>query len=79
MRSEPMRAMTESVSPIASPKVVSPSTVKVEALVVAKVTPPEAVKEFEKTSPSASTKNFTAPFTAIPMRFESAVAELGFI
>ncbi len=64
---------------VASPKVALFSTEKVEAVVVDKVTPPEAVRELAKTSPSASMRNLAESFTEIEKRFESEVAEAGLI
>ena len=54
------------------------STVKVEAVVEARVVPPIVVRPFAKTSPSASTRNLTPPATAMPKRFPSATEEAGF-
>jgi len=63
----------------ASPRVVLFSTVKVEMVVAPTLTEPAAVKLLTKTSPSASTKNFTEPLTASPNRLESATALEGLI
>lgn len=64
-------------SVIASPKVVLPSTVKVDAEVVESVTEPTEVRLFAKTSPSASTRNFTEPPTEAEMRLLSPAALAG--
>lgn len=64
---------------MASPSVVVPSTESEEAVVLDKVTPPTAVREFAKTSPSASIRNLTELFTERERRFESAEAEAGLI
>ena len=64
---------------VASPKVELFSTEKVEAVVVESVTPPAAVRELAKTSPSASMRNLAWPATARARRLESAEAELGFM
>ena len=62
---------------VASPKIVLPSTVKVEAVVVERVVPPTTVMALAKTSPSASTRNLAEPLTESDKRLESAVADEG--
>lgn len=64
-------------SVIASPRVVLPSTVKLDAEVVESVTEPTEVRLFAKMSPSASTRNFTEPATDAEMRLLSPAAEAG--
>ena len=53
------------------------STVRVAIVVVESVSPPTDVSEFANTSPSASTRNRTAPLTATPSRFVSEDADAG--
>ena len=65
------------LSVMASPKVVSPSTLKVEAVVLDKVTLPTEVMEWVKRSPSASIRNLTEPPTDREKRFESEAADGG--
>ncbi len=72
--SEPLTVV---ISVMESPNVVLPSTLKVEALVVESVTEPTEVRLLTKTSPSASTRNFTEPFTAAAMRLLSPTALAG--
>src|SRR3989344_4919151 len=55
--------LTVVTSVIASPRVVLPSTVKVDADVVESVTEPTDVRLFTNTSPSASTRNLTESLT----------------
>ncbi len=62
---------------MASPKVELFSTEKVLAVVVERVTPPAAVRELAKTSPSASMRNLAESATEIEKRLLSAVAEAG--
>ena len=57
-----------------SPKVLLFSTVKVEMVVLERVTEPSVVRFLAKTSPSASTINLAAPATDTEKRFESATA-----
>ena len=64
---------------VASPKIVLPSTVKVEAVVVERVVPPTTVMALAKLSPSASTRNLAEPLTESDKRLESAVADEGLI
>ena len=64
---------------VASPKVVLPSTAKVEAVVVERVVPPTTVMALAKTSPSASTRNLAEPFTESDNKFESEATEEGLI
>ena len=66
-------------SVIESPSVVLPSTVNVDAEVVESVTEPTDVRLFAKTSPSASTRNFTEPATDAEMRLLSPAALAGLI
>ena len=76
---EKVPAMRVTLSPMASPKVALFSMVRVLMEVVASEEPPERVTELAKTSPSASTRNLTAPLTAMPRRLVSAAAEEGFM
>ena len=71
--------LTVVASPGASPSVVSPSTVNVEAVVVESVTEPTEVMEFTNKSPSASTRNLTESFTEAEKRLLSATALAGLI
>ena len=79
IRSEAILAFTVKVSVVVSPKVVLFSTVKVEAVVVERVTPPEVVREWAKTSPSASIRNIGEALMAMPRRLVSVAAEAGLI
>ena len=64
---------------VESPSVVLFSMVRVETLVVERVSPPTDVMELAKTSPSASIMNLTEPFTAMPRMLVSAAAVAGLI
>ena len=67
-----------SVSVVASPNVVFPSTVKsAETVVVATVVDPATIRLFPYISPSLSTANLTLPETAMPSILVSAVTEEG--
>ena len=80
IRDEPILELKYVLSVVvASPNVVVPSTENVDAVVVDKVTPPTAVREFAKTSPSASIRNLAELLTERERRFESVVAEAGLI
>jgi len=68
------------VSEDASPMVVFPSTARSPVMVVVpEETVPVSIRLFPYISPSASISNTTDPPTANPRRFESAVADAGFI
>lgn len=66
------------VSVSASPSAVLFSTLKLDAVVVERVTDPTVVRLLANTSPSASTKNFTDPFTVAAIRLLSLTALPGF-
>src|SRR3989344_1687797 len=66
------------VSPMASPRVVAFSTVRLEIVVAPTLTEPEVVSDLANTSPSASTKKIESSFTPIPRMPVSATADAGF-